>query len=329
MPCGRAAARPAIGPPAGPESKRQRRRFSRHLRRHHAAVGLHDQQRARKTGFAQAALQLRQIMIEDRPHIGVERGGADAIVEADGGQQLGRCGEERAGQFLAHQSRGFRFVRRIGEGVHEADRHRLDVFRLEQLDGAAHVVELQRFHRAAMAVEAFGHADSQIARHHRRHIGVAVVVALLANAAAHFQRVAHARCCNEPGLGAAAGQRGVGRHRGAVDDHFDAAEKVGERERCIERAGQLAQSGEHADRRIRRCRQHLMNDRLAAGLADIKVGERAADVDADLEAPRCCWSRHPQSLKRVSACAYRRRSPPPSPYRRRRSPGTGRGRRRE
>ena len=267
-------------------------------------------------------------MIEDRTHIGIERGGADAVVEADGGQQLRRCGQERAGQFLAHQSRGFRFVRRIGEGVHEADRHRLDVFQFEQRDGAAHVVERERLHAAAMAVEAFFHSDSQMARHHRRHIGVAVVVALLADAAAHFQRVAHARRCNEPGLGAAAGQRGVGRHRGAVDDHFDAAEESCEFERRIERAGQLAQSGEHAYRRISRRRQHFMDDRLAAGLADIKVGERAADVDADLEAPRCCWSRHPQSLKRVSACAYRRRSPPPSPCRRRRSPGTGRGRRR-
>ena len=77
------------------------------------------------------------------------------------------------------------------------------------------------------------------------------------------------------------------------------AEKVGKRERLIERAGELAQSGEHADRRIRRRRQHFMNDRLAAGLADIKVGERAADVDADLEAPRSrCWSRHPQSPSR-------------------------------
>src|ERR1700693_4702417 len=61
-----------------------------------------------------------------------------------------------------------------------------------------------------------------------------------------------------------------------------------------------------------------MYDRLAAGLADIKVGERAADVDADLEAPRCCWSSHSQFpamsvLARIDVDHHRHRRIPAGP----------------
>jgi hypothetical protein len=199
----------------------------------------------------EAADQLVEVMVELGPDIGIQRRGADALVEADRGQQVGGHREVGAGHFLFHQFRGRLLVGRIGEGIHEADRHRLHAFLLVQGDGLLDLRQVERRRFLAVTVQPSRDAGAQVARHQRFDVGVAVVVLLLADAAAHFQGVAHTFGGQQAALGAGAGQRGVGGHRGAVHDGVDGRREGFQRHRRIHARRNVGQAVDHRDRRDR------------------------------------------------------------------------------
>ncbi len=266
-----------------PGQQRERRLLARQLGRDHAAVGLHDQQQPAEADALQARDQLVEIVVELGPDVRVQRGRAHPLVEADRRQQVGGHRQVGAGQLAPHDLGGRLLVGRVGERVHEADRHCLHALAPEQLDRLAHRLDVERRGLGADAVDAAPDAGTQVARHQRLHVGVAVVVLLLADAAAHLERVAHPAGGEQPALRAGAGQRRVGRHRRAVHDGVDGRRERLERQRRIHAGGDVGQSVDHRDRRIGRRRQRLEDRRLGAVAGDDEVGEGAADVDADLE----------------------------------------------
>ena len=70
--------------------KRATGKARRHFGRHHAAVGLHDQQSAVKPGALQARRQAFEITGQNRSDVGVKRGGAVPLIGAQLRQYLGR-----------------------------------------------------------------------------------------------------------------------------------------------------------------------------------------------------------------------------------------------
>jgi hypothetical protein len=248
--------------------------------------------------------QLIEIVVELRADVGVQRRGADALVEADRGQQVGGHREVGTGHLLLHDLRRGLLVGRVGEGVHEADRHRRNIFLLEEGDGLAHLVEVERRHFAAGAIEAALDAGAQVARHQWLDVGVAVVVLLLADAAAHLQRVAHAFGGEQGRFGAGMRQRGVGGDGGAVDDGVDGRGEGFQRQRRVLRRGDVGEAVHDGDGGVGRGGQRFEDRRLLAVAGDDEVGEGAADVDSDFE----CHGLGSVSYAVVSRATMRRTS---------------------
>ena len=286
-----------------PGQQRQRGFLARHRRRHHTAIGLRDQQHAGKPGIVQPAGELVEIAAELRPDIGIQHGGAEPVIEADRREQIGRDGQIRRRQRPPHQRRRRAFLRGIGEGVHEADRHRLDPLAGEQLDRRLHIIERQRREFAPVAVDAPADAQAQIPLHQRRHVGVAVVVLLLPHPAPHLQRIAQPRRGDQPAARAGMGERGIGRDRGAVHDGVDAAHIRGQRQRHRALRGDLVQPRQHRDGRVLRRAEDFVDARRRARLGHEEIGEGAADIDADLGAHGSaqCDSAVGQTSRRISA----------------------------
>ncbi len=189
-----------------------------HLGRHHAAVGLHNEQQPAESVFLQAPGQLFEVVIQYRTDVGIEGRGADTFVKTNRGQQICRNGQVRIRQCAAYPFSRFLFLFRVGEGIHEANRNRLDIFVFEQFDCFVDVFELQRLYFTAVAQQSPADADSQVTRYQRFHIRVTVVVLFLANAAPHLEGIAYAFGGDQARLGASASQSRIRRYGGAVNN---------------------------------------------------------------------------------------------------------------
>ena len=125
---------------------------------------MHDQQQAVEAGPLEPADELVQVMVEFGPDVGIERRGADALVEADRGQHIGRDAEIGTRHLAPREFCRRPLVHGIGERVHEADRHRLHAFLSEQGKRLFHLVEIERSSFRAVSVEPALDTRAQIAR---------------------------------------------------------------------------------------------------------------------------------------------------------------------
>ena len=97
-PSRRAACRLPAMPPAGPDSTAPAASRTESAMRGDAAVGLHDQHLARVAGLAESLVEVAQVARERRADVGVDHGGAEALVLLDLRQHLGRERDVGAGQ---------------------------------------------------------------------------------------------------------------------------------------------------------------------------------------------------------------------------------------
>ena len=91
-----------------------------------AAVGLHQQQRRAHMLVEQPLLEPRHVGRDARHHHGVEHRRERALVFAHHRQHVGRGGDRDAGQPGPQHVGDLALVRRVGEGMQQADRDRLD-----------------------------------------------------------------------------------------------------------------------------------------------------------------------------------------------------------
>ena len=97
------------------------------LDRHHAAMGLHDQDGARIPGLLQPLAEPLKIARQPRAHIGVHHRGGEALKFLDLGQHLRRQRHIGIRQCAAYRLGCDLLVTRIAPGVEKTDRDRLDV----------------------------------------------------------------------------------------------------------------------------------------------------------------------------------------------------------
>ena len=108
-----------------------------------AAVRLHQQQAGRNAGAVEPLAQRPEIGGDDRHHIGVDDRGRGALVFLDLGQDLERDAERQVRGLAGDDVAQHRLVHRIGEGVEQADRDRLDLLGEQRIDGAFGVGRLR------------------------------------------------------------------------------------------------------------------------------------------------------------------------------------------
>ena len=171
-------------------------------------------------------------------------------------------------------------VGRVFVSMKETDGDRLDARRRQVGRFPAHLIEIERHHHVAVAVQALVDFAAQGAR--RQGLGkfqkqVVDVVALLDS---HLQDVAEPPGRQQGQLGAAALDDGVGDKGRAVDQVRDVGcAQTGAGEKVV-------QSLQRAKRGIIRRRQALVNADLGGvRVVEHEIGERAANIEADAIAP--------------------------------------------
>ena len=263
-----------------------------------AAAALHQQQGGLQPRFAQARLDALQVAGHGGPDAGVDHRGAGPEVLAEVGGHLAGEGDGLGAEALPQDLAGALLVGGIGVGVEEADGDRFHALGLELRGRLAEGGLVEGADHLAGRVEALRHPEAAVARHQGRRLLEVDIVEGGPDLALDLQQVAEALGGDEPGGREAALDDGVGGHRRPVDD---VAHLLGRDPRLVEDAGGDAQEalggvggrgGELAD-----------VDPAAGLVHEGGVGEGAADVDAEAEAPRH-GRRRPFGLGRDHAPAY-------------------------
>ena len=185
--------------------------------------------------------------------------------------------------------------------MQEADRQRLDLLGLDQLgDRGARGREIERGEHAAVIAQALRHLAPIAARDEWRRKTQPQVEHVIAALEAHIERVAKA-CGHEQARACAlALDQRVGHEGRAVRDALDRIEPD---------AGGLGQRRRTVDHRARgivgRSQKLVDARRLAARAKQGKVGERAADIDADAIGHGCSPWRHPMTPASARATPLR------------------------
>src|SRR5262249_48387402 len=112
-------------------------------------------------------------------------------------------------------------VRRVDEGVDQANRDRLDAFGQQRVDGVFGVLGIERTLDGSGVVDALVHGLAQVALDQRRRFLPGAVVEARRAQRPDFQDVAESFRGDQPDLGALVLEDGVGGDRGAVADLFD------------------------------------------------------------------------------------------------------------
>ena len=188
---------------------------------HGAAVRLHHQQRRGDLEPAQHRLQAAEIVGHHRQDIGVDHGGAGALVLLDLGQHLGGEADRDRRVAGTDQLPDAALVGAVGIGVEQADGDRLDAGRQQRVDGAAGRRLVQRPLDPAPVVDPLRHLDAMRPVDQRRRLLPVEVVEHRHAQAPDLQHVAEALSGDQPGPGALLLNDRVGRDRGAVDHLVD------------------------------------------------------------------------------------------------------------
>ena len=240
------------------------------------AVGLHDVDVGGQPQRGDAVLEPPEVAAHHRRDVGVDHRGAHALVLFELGQHLVRQHDDRVGHRRAQRLPDPLLVRRVGVGVEQADRDRVDVGCLDPLDQGLEVVR----RRSAASTSPVYRTRSRISNLRSRGT----------SGSGRCMRQSY-RCgrswrpmCStsrkpsgddERGAGAGALQQRVGRHGRAVDQEVDG------RRGDAEALDQLAGAAHDALGLLAR-RTGLRELQPAGGdVVQRKVGEGAADVDAE------------------------------------------------
>ena len=140
----RASACAPTTPPAGPGLDDVHRPLGGGRVGGQPAVRLHQQQARRNAGRVEPLAHRAQIGRDDRRHIGVDDRRRGALVFLDLGQHLERDAHRQAGRLADDDLLEHLLVRRIGEGVDQADRDRLDLLGEQRVDRALGVGGVER-----------------------------------------------------------------------------------------------------------------------------------------------------------------------------------------
>ena len=219
---------------------------------------------------AQARLQALHIAADLRPDVGVHHRGRHALELAVLAQDVVRQRQINARHRLLDHRAGDALVLRIGVGVQEAHRHRLDAGRLQRAAGLGDARLLQRRVDLAGRQHALDHLAGVAPRHQRLVAVEEQVVGLRPVAAADDVDVAGAARHHQAGLGALALDQRVDRGGRAVDQ-------------LVDRAGVDAAFLEAVDDALGQLRRRGQALGLHEGLRGLvesdQVGEGAADID--------------------------------------------------
>ena len=248
----------------------------------HETIGQHHQEGAGEAGIFEHLFQRIQIAAHRRSDIGADRSGVEAFELTPDRQRLVRGGDEDVGRYLINDFGGTFLVGRIGIRMQEADRDRLDTFRLELAHRLGGLLLVQRRCDLTIVQRTLVDTEAAIARDQRFGRGNEQIVErdiLRLHGAPQFNDVAEILGGQHAGLGAAPGQQDVGGKRCAVHQDFDLAEEFIDANAVM--ACRLLHCVHEALGGIsgrRRCLKFLQQ---AGFIHHEAVSECAADVDAD------------------------------------------------
>ncbi len=245
------------------------------------AMRLHDEDAAGIAGRRQPLLEAAEIAREHRPHIGVDHGGAEALVLLDLRQHLRR--ERNVGrrqQTREQPARGL-LVPPVPVGMEVADGDRLDLGPGQLAHGRLDRALVQRGFDGAVEADALAHVEPPRSRHQRDGRRHAQVVAVVLEPLAHLDDVPVTSGGEHAHGGALPLQQGIGGHRGPVHDQLGTGQQGARVE--PELGGEETEAVEHADGGIGRRGRGLRERGAAVLVHRDQIGERPADVDADAE----------------------------------------------
>ena len=182
----------------------------------HAARGLHDEEPSAHTRRGQSLDHGAEVEFHRRADIGVDHGRAGALVLADLRQHLGRQGDERSRQLGAEAGADLLLMDRIGEGVDQADGHRLHLGGADSGDHRLEACLIEGPHDAAVGADALHGFESQAPWHERRRLLPQGGIEPRDAHAAQLQHVAEALRGDQRGAGALVLEDGVGGNRAAM-----------------------------------------------------------------------------------------------------------------
>ena len=117
----------ARAPAAGPDSARRMGKLGGGVEGRDAAAGEHEVKIVREAALFEVGLEALEVAFGERLDVGVRDGGAHAFVFADLWADFTGDGDADVGKVLGEPVGDKLFVRRVGEGMQEANRNRFDV----------------------------------------------------------------------------------------------------------------------------------------------------------------------------------------------------------
>ena len=196
-------------------------RRARHVGRiHGAALRRHHQHAAAEARVPQARFQAAQVIAHERLERGVDTGRGRPAILPERRVEHVREGVGHARQVALQQRADAELVRGVHDRPEQADSDRLDVLALQRFDDLDDAVLVQRLGHGAVVGDAFGHLVGDRARHVGLGVGDREVEGLDAPALAEYQDVGMPPGGEEGGARGVAGDDGVDRVRGAVDQHL-------------------------------------------------------------------------------------------------------------
>ena len=251
------------------------------VRRKTAAIRLHDREVPLEAARPQLRLQPRNIGIDDRLHVGRQRGRGRPLVLAELPGHLGRVRHEDVRMPLVDQAGNPFLVIRIGVRVEKADR---DGIVGAAGEGRPHDLlrgfDIQGRDDPAVRADALPDLERVSPPDHRFWFLVEQVVDPFAVVALKQQQIAEAGGHEEGDLGALALEDGIGRHRRAVNQVFDRVEPD-------------VRGGERRKRAFvgARRRARYLGDGDPPPVDGDEIRECAADFDSHSQLePPCLWS---------------------------------------
>ena len=222
--------------------------------------------------------QALQVGAHDGADVGVDDRGGRALVLLDLGQDVVAGADGAARRALAHDRLQRPLVRRIGEGVDEADGDGVDALGQQPVDGGARVLGIQRLLHIARRVDALVHHRAQVALDQGLRLLPREVVEPGHPQVADLQHVAEAARADQPGAGALALQQGVAGDGGSVHHLGD----VGAVDRVLgDEGGHALHDGPRVV--VDAGGDLARRDRAVLGEQN-DIGEGAPDIDADAPA---------------------------------------------
>jgi len=185
-------------PPDRPRLHHGDRALGGEFRRHHAAVGAHDRQRAAESDIAEARFQATNITTDLGADIGVHHRGRDALEFAVFAQDFVRQRQIGIGQQGADDLAGDPLMLGIGIGVQEAHRDRFHALLGQKAAGLLDAGAPQRRMHVAGRKHALVRFACETARHQRAMLVEQQVVSLGAIATADRVDVASAAVTIRP-----------------------------------------------------------------------------------------------------------------------------------